>query len=53
MSKSNLIMNAENLINTLSDSKLIQSDKEISDFLLVIQDKHNFSTYLKREKLML
>ena len=47
MSKSNLIMNAENLINTLSDSKLIQSDKEISDFLLEIQDKHNFSTYLK------
>ena len=47
MSKSNLIMNAENLINTLLDRKLIQSDKEISDFLFEIQDKHNFSTYLK------
>ena len=32
MSKSNLIRNAENLIHALLDSKLIQSDKEISDF---------------------
>ena len=47
MYKSDLIMNAENLIKSLLDSKLIQSDKEISDFLIENQSKRDFSTYLK------
>ena len=47
MYKSDLIMNAENLIKSLLDSKLIQSDKEISDFLIENQNKRDFSTYLK------
>ena len=47
MYKSDLIMNAENLIKSLLDSKLIQSDEEISDFLIENQSKRDFSTYLK------